>query len=64
MPVTKKRVTVTPEGRTVVDANLLFQSKEVQEFLESVRRFHEKQLARKKASHGSPADQKSSASNH
>lgn len=44
----KPIVTVTRDGRTLVDANRLFETEEVKEFIESVKRFQMSELDQKR----------------
>ena len=55
MPVSssKQKATVTHDGRTVVDANALFETAEVKSFLSAIKRIHKAKLLRRK----SPAPQ-------
>jgi hypothetical protein len=44
----KPIVTVTRDGRTLVDANQLFETKDVKEFMESVKKFQMAELVQKR----------------
>jgi hypothetical protein len=44
----KPIVTVTRDGRTLVDANQLFETKDVKDFIESVKKFQMAELDQKR----------------
>ena len=46
---TKQKVTVTHDGRTVVDANALFETEEVKRFLSSLKRIQDNKLLRRRS---------------